>query len=63
MRAMDNPHELPRLITDTELVYGNSEGLSVYVSKLKKLTSTDILVTANKYFKEENYSTVSLTPK
>ena len=63
MRAMDNPHELPRLITDNEIVYGNSEGLSVFVSKLKKLTSTEVLVTANKYFKEENYSTVSLTPK
>jgi len=63
MRAMDNPHELPRLITDTEIVYGNQEGLSDYVCNLKKLTSQDILVTASKYFKEENYSTVTLAPK
>jgi len=54
---------LSRLITDTEIVYGNQEGLSSYVSKLKKLTSRDILVTANKYFKEENYSAVTLAPK
>jgi predicted Zn-dependent peptidase len=63
MRAMDSTHELPRLITDTEIVYGNQEGLSGYVTKLKKLTSQDILATASKYFKEENYSTVTLTPK
>jgi predicted Zn-dependent peptidase len=63
MRAMDSPHELPRLVTDTEIVYGNQEGLSGYVKKLKKLTSQDVLVTASKYFKEENYSTVTLTPK
>jgi predicted Zn-dependent peptidase len=60
---MDSPHELPRLITDTEIVYGNQEGLSAYVKKLKKLTSQDVLVTASKYFKEEKYSTVTLTPK
>jgi predicted Zn-dependent peptidase len=63
MRAMDNPHELPRLIADTEIVYNNKEGLSEYVNNLKKLTSQNLLVTASKYFKEENYSAVTLAPK
>jgi predicted Zn-dependent peptidase len=62
-RAMDDPHELPRLMTDTEIVYGNEKGLSDYVTKLKGLKPQDVLVTSNKFFQEDNYSTAILTPK
>jgi len=63
MRAMDNPHELPRLMTDTEIVYASQNGLAEYVNKLKLLRAQDLLLTASKYFQEENYSTVTLSPK
>jgi zinc protease len=63
LRAMDSSHELPRLMTDTEIVYGNEKGLSDYLNKLKALTQQNILATANKYFQEENYSTAILMSK
>ena len=63
MRAMDTPRELPKLMTDTEIIYGSQHGLAGYVSELKLLKSQDLLFTASKWFKQENYSAVTLTPK
>lgn len=63
MRAIDSPHELPRLMADTEIIYANENGLAEYVRKLKSLKPQDVQLTASKFFLEENYSTVTLTPK
>jgi predicted Zn-dependent peptidase len=63
LRAMDNPHELPRLMTDTEIVYEDPNGLAGYMEKLRALTSQDLQAVAAQYFKEENYSTATLIPK
>ncbi len=63
MRGMDNPHELPRIITDTEIVYANPTALSNYLSQINAITSDDILTTAEKFFQEKNYSTAILMPK
>lgn len=63
LRAIDNPHELPRLITDTEIVYANKTGLKDYLNNLLELKKDDIEVTSKKYFQEKNYSTATLIPK
>ncbi len=63
LRAMDNPHELPRLITDTEIVYGNQSGLQEYLNKLRAVTTQNIQQVANKYFQDKNYSTATVVPK
>ena len=62
-RAFDDPHELPRIMTDTEIMFGTENALIDYTNKLRALTTQDIVATANKYFQEENYSTAILTPK
>jgi predicted Zn-dependent peptidase len=61
--GIDDPHELPRIMADIELIYSNEQELEKYLEKIKQLTSKDIMETARKYFKEENYSTAILTPK
>jgi predicted Zn-dependent peptidase len=63
MRAIDNPHELPRIIADTEIIYANPIALSNYLSQINSITSDDILVAAEKFFQERNYSTAILIPK
>jgi predicted Zn-dependent peptidase len=63
LRAMDNPHELPRLMTDTDVVYADENGLADYVEKLVALSSKEIQTTAQRYFQEENYATATLIPK
>jgi len=63
LRAMDNPHELPRLITDTEIVYADENGLDNYVEKLVALSPKKVQDTAKRYFKAENYATATLIPK
>ena len=63
VRGVDEPHELPRIIADTELMFSNEKEVSAYIEKIKHLTSQDIINVASKYFKEENYSTAILTPK
>lgn len=62
-RGIDDPEELPRIIADTELIHCNEKELLEYIKRIEKLTQKDILDTAKKYFREENYSTVILTPK
>lgn len=63
LRAMDNPHELPRLMTDTEVVYADEKGLSRYIKKLVTLSPKEVQATAQRYFQKENYSTATLIPK
>ena len=62
-RGIDDPHELPRLIADTELMFSNEKELSVYLERIRSLTSNDIMNVAKKYFREKNYSTAILGPK
>jgi predicted Zn-dependent peptidase len=62
-RGIDDPQELPRLMADTELMFSNEKELSNYLERIRSLTSNDVMNIANKYFKEENYSTAILTPK
>jgi predicted Zn-dependent peptidase len=62
-RGIDDPHELPRLIADTELMFSNEKELSAYLERIRSLTSIDIMNVAKKYFREENYSTAILAPK
>jgi predicted Zn-dependent peptidase len=62
-RGIDSPQELPRIMADTEQMFSNEKELSQFVEKIKQLTKHDIMETAQKYFKEENYSTAVLTPK
>ncbi len=63
LRLMDDPIESVRTIAVKEILFSNEKALANYTKIIKTLTKEDILSTANKYFKEDNYSTVTLLPR
>lgn len=63
IRGIDSPHELPRIMADVELIYGDERGLSNYIDKLILVNKQSIKDIACKYFQEEKYSTAILTAK
>jgi predicted Zn-dependent peptidase len=62
-RAIDNPRELPRILANMEIHFENEKALLDYINKIDEISEPNITEAANKYFQEENYSTVTLIPK
>jgi predicted Zn-dependent peptidase len=62
-RGMDDPHELPRILADSEIQYKNENALQNYIDQINRLTEKNLAETANRYFLEENYATAIMTPK
>jgi predicted Zn-dependent peptidase len=62
-RAVDDYHELPRILADIEVHFKNETSLQTYITKITQLTEKDITKTAEKYFHDKNYSTAILAPK
>lgn len=62
-RAFDNPHLLPRLLTDLEIYFENENAAADYIERIKSLTEQNVLEVSSKYFQEENYAEAILAPK
>ncbi len=62
-REVDSPTNLPETLASMEMLFSSPNALTDYIQNLKAITSNDIAETANKYFQENNYATVTLTPK
>lgn len=62
-RAMDDSHELPRILADSEIHFENGKALQNYINKITQLSEQDITEAANKYFQETNYAVAILKPK
>ena len=62
-RTLDNPHELPIMIADSEIHHKNPQALQNYLDRIAQLSEKEIAETANKYFKDENYAWTILTGK
>jgi predicted Zn-dependent peptidase len=62
-REVDSPTNLPETLASMEMLFNSENALTDYIQNLKAITPNDIAETANKYFQENNYSTVTLTPK
>lgn len=62
-REVDNPVNLPETLASMEMLFNSETSLVDYINKLKAVTAKDIAETASKYFHENNYSVVVLTPK
>ena len=62
-RTIDDSHELPILLADSEIHYRNAKAIQDYLNRINQLSSQDIMETAKKYFREESYSWVILTGK
>jgi zinc protease len=62
-RTIDNPHELPILLADSEIHYKDAKALQDYLNRIAQLSPQDITEIANKYFKDENYAWTILTGK
>jgi len=62
-RTIDDPHELPILLADSEIHYKDAKALQDYLNKISQLSSQDITEIANKHFKNENYAWAILTGK
>jgi predicted Zn-dependent peptidase len=62
-RAFDNPHLLPRLLTDLEIYFENEHAAADYIERIKSLTEQNVLEVSSKYFQEENYAEAILAPK
>ena len=62
-REVDSPANLPETLASMEMLFSSENALTDYIQNLKAITSNDIAETANRYFQENSYSTVTLTPK
>ncbi len=62
-RSIDNPKELPRILANMEIHFGNEKALLDYTNRIDAITEQNITEAANNYFQEENYSTVTLIPR
>jgi len=62
-REVDSPTTLPETLASMEMLFNSESALTNYIQKLKEITPNDIAETANKYFQENNCSTVMLTQK
>jgi zinc protease len=62
-RTIDDSHELPILLADSEIHYKDAKALQDYLNKIAQLSPQDITEIANKYFKDENYAWTILTGK
>jgi len=63
LRGMDRSQDALEIITYLEMQYKSEKSLGDYISKIKAISADSIINAANFYFKEENLSTVLLTPK
>jgi len=63
LRSMDRSQDALEIITYLEMQYKNEKSLGDYISKIKAVSADNIINAANSYFKEDNLSTVLLTPK
>lgn len=62
-REIDSSTNLPETLASMEMLFNSKNALTDYIQNLKAITLKDIAEVANKYFNENNYSTVTLTPK
>jgi len=62
-REIDSSVNLPETLTSMEMLFSSERALTDYINKLEGITARDIAETAGKYFQENNYSIVALTPK
>jgi predicted Zn-dependent peptidase len=63
LRSMDRSQDALEIITYLEMQYKSEKSLGDYISKIKAVSADSIINAANFYFKEDNLSTVLLTPK
>jgi zinc protease len=63
LRSMDRSQDALEIITYLEMQYKSEKSLGDYISKIKAISADNIINAANFYFKEDNLSTVLLTPK
>jgi predicted Zn-dependent peptidase len=63
LRGMDRSQDALEIITYLEMQYKSEKSLGDYISKIKAVSADSIINVANFYFKEDNLSTVLLTPK
>jgi predicted Zn-dependent peptidase len=62
-RAIDSSQDLPGILAESEIHFGNENAICEYQNKIVSLTRKDLIEAANKYFQETNYSTAIIIPK
>lgn len=62
LRGMDNPQEALEIIAYLEMQFKNEMALVDYITKVKAVSSENILEAANAYLQEDSLSTVILKP-
>ena len=60
---MDNPQECSEIIAYMEMQFKSEKALVDYISKIKAVSSENIIEAANAYLDEDCLSTVILKPK
>jgi predicted Zn-dependent peptidase len=62
-RSFDSTYQLPRLITDTEIAFGNENAIVDYINRIRSLSEQTVMEVSGKYFQDENYSEAIMVPK
>ncbi len=63
LREIDDPEQCHDIITFMEMQFQKETALADYCEKIKSVSARDILDAANRYFKEDAFSTAILAPK
>ena len=63
LRGMDDPQECQEIIAYMEMQFKNEKALVDHITRVKAVSSQDIMDAANTYLQEDSLSTVLLEPK
>jgi len=63
LRGIDNPNTCQDILAYMEIQFSHEKSLINYLNKIKNITTTDILNTAQTYLQKDNFTTAILKPK
>ena len=63
LREFDSAVDCADILANAEIQFKSEKAIIDYIGRMKTVTADDILEAANKYFKEDNFSTAIVAPK
>jgi predicted Zn-dependent peptidase len=63
LRTVDSPVDFPQTMAVMEMQFGDQHALQDYLDQINAVSAQDIVMVANKYLNEENFSTAVICPK
>lgn len=63
LRTVDSPVDFPQTMAVMEMQFGDQHALQDYLDQINAVSAQDIVMVANRYLNEDNFSTAVISPK